>query len=277
MQKTLLCISTSGSWLWSRTQIHFENLQQFFETTLWLQFLPIAVQFQYQAKQSLGETAMRRRIVKNQHKTASNCTAVACKRQERKKDDILAKRVQVGKSLFEQGLLIARDTSFSIRQSLPNPWGIRELFGQKKGRERGRKWGMEKKVGSEEMGGEGWQRVHGGIFLHRLKPPPQALPRLKAGILFCHNRNKNRHRILILSDRGPTEQCSVHCVFVIQIPNVLMILQIVQELKATGIAQLEITGLRRTALEVGLPAKMCSPCEEDCRFFLNSGDIQNTS
>ena len=71
---------------------------------------------------------------------------------------------------------------FSIMQSLPNSWGIRELFEQKKGRERARKWGMEKKVGSEEMGGEGWQRVHGGIFLHRLKPPPQALPRFTAGI-----------------------------------------------------------------------------------------------
>ena len=34
---------------------------------------------------------MPRRIVKIQHKTASNCTAVACKRQEIKKDDILAK------------------------------------------------------------------------------------------------------------------------------------------------------------------------------------------
>ena len=69
----------------SRIFLRNLSLQQFFETTLWLQFLPIAMQFQYQAKQSLGETAMRRRIVKIQHKTASNCTAVACKRQERRK------------------------------------------------------------------------------------------------------------------------------------------------------------------------------------------------
>ena len=75
----------------SRIFLRNLSLQQFFETTLRLQFLPIAMQFRYQAKQSLSETAMRRRIVKIQHKTASNCTAVACKRQERKKDDILAK------------------------------------------------------------------------------------------------------------------------------------------------------------------------------------------
>ena len=117
--------------------------------------------------------------------SAQNCLQLhsCCVQKARKKERwYIGERVQVGKSLFEQGLLIARDTSFSIRQSLPNPWGIRELFGQKKGRERGRKWGMEKKVGSEEMGGEGWQRVHGGIFLHRLKPPPQGLPRFTAGI-----------------------------------------------------------------------------------------------
>ena len=77
---------------------------------------------------------------------------------------------------------------------------------------------------------------------------------------------------MILSDRGPT----VHCVFVIQIPNVLMILQIVQELKVTGIARLGTAELRRMALEVGLPAKMCSPCEEDFWVFVNPGDIQNT-
>ena len=71
--------------------------------------------------------------------SAQNCLQLhsCCVQKARKKERwYIGERVQVGKSLFEQGLLIARDTSFSIRQSLPNSWGTRELFGQKKGRER---------------------------------------------------------------------------------------------------------------------------------------------
>ena len=104
-------------------------------------------------------------------------------------------------------------------------------------------------------------------------------PRFTAGIYSLHDRNENRHLIFILSGRGfyiskySCRAISVAPLYIVslylQIPNVLMILHIVSELKATGIARLETTGFRR--MEVGLPAKMCSPCEEDFEGFCKSG------